>query len=269
MDHRPTDPSTPTARGRDAVDGDRPAVTPPAARPADEQPAVDETIAPSRRPVDVPVGGRAALRLERQAAEAARKKGGKRGPDGPPENRGPGRDAAPAEEPARRPRRAVQGLLGVVVIALVVLGVWSFTSPSTNETAAQTPAPSTNSEPAPAPTPAPESVAPPVQVSEAPVGPVRAPITVLNSTNITGLAGSVGDQFAAGGWEVAGTGASPVEDVATTTVYYSEGDTVQQQAAAQLVEQFPDVSGPVARYFEVPDVAQPGLVVVTTGNWQP
>jgi hypothetical protein len=43
---------------------------------------------------------------------------------------------------------------------------------------------------------------------------------------------------------------------------------VQQQAAAQLVEQFPDVSGPVPRYFEL-DEAAPGLVVVATGNWRP
>jgi hypothetical protein len=60
-----------------------------------------------------------------------------------------------------------------------------------------------------------------------------------------------------------------VKDVATTTVYFTEGNSVQQQAAAQLVEQFPDVSGPVPRYFDLPDQPTPGLVVVATGNWKP
>jgi hypothetical protein len=44
---------------------------------------------------------------------------------------------------------------------------------------------------------------------------------------------------------------------------------VQQQAATQLVEQFPDVSGPAPRYFELDEGASDGLVVVTTGNWRP
>jgi hypothetical protein len=163
----------------------------------------------------------------------------------------------------------VQGLVAFVVVAVGVLGFWSFASPAARETAAQTPVTS-----APAPTPAAsapvqEGVDPPAASTPTPVGPVRAPITVLNSTSITGLAGAIGDQFTAGGWEVADTGASPVEDVATTTVYYTEGDAVQEAAATQLVEQFPDVSGPVARYFDVSGQPTPGLVVVATGNWRP
>jgi hypothetical protein len=114
-----------------------------------------------------------------------------------------------------------------------------------------------------------ESIAPSAEVTAPPVGPVRAPITVLNSTSITGLAADLGDQFSGGGWTVAGTAQSPVTDVATTTVYFTEGDTTQQQAATQLVEQFPDVSGPVPRYFDLPDQPTPGLVVVATGNWRP
>ena len=241
-----------------------------AVRPVEDRPeaVAGPPSAPPRRAVDIPVGGRAALRLERQAAETARKKtGGRRGPDTTAPPRGPEPDAVAGEE-SRSPRRLVQGLLAVVVIALVVLGVWSFTSPGTTETAAQTPAPS--SAPAAVPsTPVQESVVPTPEITPVPVGPVRAPITVLNSTRITGLAAAIGEQLTGGGWEVTGTGASPVSDVATTTVYFSEGDTEQQQAATQLVEQFPDVSGPVARYFDVPDVADPGLVVVATGNWQP
>ncbi|MCZ2825306.1 MULTISPECIES: LytR C-terminal domain-containing protein [unclassified Modestobacter] len=241
--------------------------TPPA-EPAPEQ---GPPSGPARRAVDVPVGGRAAARQERQAAEAARKKDGRRTapparPEAAPARSGPGRGDLHTDEVPRGPRRGVQGLLAVVVLTLVVLGVWTFTGPGTEETSAQTPVPTASEA---AVTPVPESVPAPEAVSAEPVGAVFAPVTVLNSTSITGLAGSIGDQFAAAGWEVIGTAGSPVSDVATTTVYYSEGDTVQQQAAAQLVEQFPDVTGPVARYFEVPGVADPGLVVVATGNWRP
>jgi hypothetical protein len=163
----------------------------------------------------------------------------------------------------------VQGLVAVVVVAVAVLGFWSYTSPATNETSAQSPA--TSSAPAAGTSAAlaQESIAPSAAVTEPPAGPVRAPITVLNSTSINGLAADLGDQFTAGGWTVSGTGKSPVEDVATTTVYFTAGDTQQQQAATQLVEQFPDVSGPVPRYFDLPDPSAPGLVVVATGNWQP
>ena len=248
---------------------------PTADRPVDDGPA-DETMlvpgAAARRAVDVPVGGRAAARLERQAAEAAaRKSGGKRTapPTTPSGGRGPGRDDVVGEGP-RAPRRAVQGLLGVVVIALVVLGVWSFTSPGASEVAAQTPAPSATASSAPLPPPPLPSLAPVTTEVAAPPAPVKAPITVLNSTNITGLAARVGDAFTAGGWEVIGTDAYPGDDIAATTVFYTEGDAAQEQAATQLVEQFgADVTGPVERFFDVEGVADPGIVVVATGNWTP
>ena len=87
---------------------------------------------------------------------------------------------------------------------------------------------------------------------------------------VAGLAqAAVAGQFAAGGWQTLEPGTINAADVAITTVYYTEGDLVQQQAATQLAEQFPDVTGPVARYFDVPDQPSPGLVVVATGNWQP
>ncbi|MCZ2830096.1 LytR C-terminal domain-containing protein [Modestobacter sp. VKM Ac-2986] len=232
---------------------------------------VDETMVASRRAVDVPVGGRAAARLERQAAEAAaRKSAGRRTapPATPAGSRGPGREDD-VDTPGA-PRRAVQGVLGVVVIALVVLGVWSFTSPQTSEIAAQTTVPSAPASAAPLPPPALPSLAPVTSEVPPPPAPVKAPITVLNSTNVTGLAGRIGDAFTAGGWEVLGTGAYPGDDVAATTVFYTEGDAEQEQAALQLVEQFgADVTGPVARFFDVPEVADPGIVVVATGNWRP
>jgi len=231
--------------------------------------AADETMVASRRAVDVPVGGRAAARLERQAAEAAaRKSGGRRSapPAGPAGGRAPGRE----DDAPRAPRRAVQGLLAVVVIALVVLGVWSFTSPRTAEIAAQTPVPFAPASAAPLPPPALPSLAPVTTAAPVPPAPVKAPITVLNSTNVTGLAARIGDAFTAGGWEVLGTGAYPGDDIAATTVFYTEGDAEQTRAAIQLVEQFgADVTGPVARFFDVEGVADPGIVVVATGNWRP
>jgi hypothetical protein len=226
-----------------------------------------------RSRVNTPVGGRAAARLERQAAEAARKKSGARSgpPTGPPvpAQSGPGRSPDPAEPARRAPRRAVQGLVATAVVAVGVLGFWSFTSPETQETSAQSPVISTAPATSSPAVPTAETVAPESEVATAPAGPVRAPISVLNSTSINGLAGDIGDAFADAGWDITSTGPSPVEDVATTTVYFTEGDTAQQQAAVQLIEQFPDVSGPVPRYFDLPDEPDPGLVVVATGNWQP
>jgi hypothetical protein len=235
--------------------------------------APEPAAEPTRSRVNTPVGGRAAARLERQAAEAARKKSGARG--GPPT--GPGtpaqRGTEPAEPTRRAPRRVVQGAVATVVVAVGVLGFWSFASPGTQETSAastvSSSAPTTRAAAEPTAQPADDSAQPTAAATPSDAGPVRAPITVLNSTNINGLAGAVGDAFTGGGWDVTGTGKSPVADVATTTVYYTEGDAVQQQAAAQLVEQFPDVTGPVARYFDLPDEPTPGLVVVVTGNWQP
>ncbi|MFQ1003491.1 LytR C-terminal domain-containing protein [Modestobacter sp. SSW1-42] len=258
---------------------DRPAADRPGAeRRDDERMRTDETAlvsvvdgeSPARRPVDVPVGGRAAARLERQAAEAAaRKAGGRRTapPAAPAGGRGPGREDDAAAPGA--PRRAVQGVLAVVVVALVVLGVWSFTSPRTSEIAAQTPVTSAPALSALPPPPLP-SLAPVTTEAPVPPAPVKAPITVLNSTNITGLAARIGDAFTAGGWEVLDTGAYPGDDIAATTVFFTAGDTEQQQAALQLVEQFgADVTGPVERFFDVEGVADPGIVVVATGNWKP
>jgi hypothetical protein len=227
------------------------------------------------------VGGRAAARLERQAAEAAARKSGRRGsaatgaparPGGPGGPTGPGRDAAPANPAGRgTPRRTVQLALATVVTALVVLGVWSFTSPRTEVLSAQSPtatsAPASSA--APVSDPSPSAGAPPSE-SAPPAGPVRAPITVLNSTKIAGLAGKVGDQFSAGGWQVNQPGAYSAADVAVTTVFFAEGDPVQQEAANQLIAQFPDITGgPAPRFFDIPGMPDPGLVVIVTGDWRP
>ena len=96
------------------------------------------------------------------------------------------------------------------------------------------------------------------------------PVTVLNSTEITGLAAKIADAVVAAGWESPGVGAYTAGDVAASTVFFTEGDENQRQAAVQLMEQFPQLQGPAPRFFELPaDVTAPGLVVVATGDWQP
>jgi hypothetical protein len=157
------------------------------------------------------------------------------------------------------------------VVALVVLGVYSFTSPEAQQAATgTTTAPATSAPPA-----VPSTALPPLEVTPlppadaAPGAPVRAPVTVLNATGVAGLAADVAAELTTGGWESSGTGQHPGADIATTTVYYTEGDQAQYDAAVQLVQQFPQISGPAVRFFEVPDVPAPGLVVVTTGEWLP
>jgi hypothetical protein len=211
------------------------------------------------------VGGRAALRAERQAAEVARKKAAKRGGGAPVAVLDDDQDGG-----RRKPHRVVKGLVAMTVVALGVLGVYSFFSPETQETGAQTPATSR------APTLAsPDNGVLPALPSEPVVeptvaAPVRVPVTVLNSTDINGLAAKISAAVVAGGWESPGVGAYTAGDVAASTVFFTEGDENQRQAAVQLVDQFPQLQGPAPRFFELPpEVAAPGLVVVVTGDWQP
>jgi hypothetical protein len=98
---------------------------------------------------------------------------------------------------------------------------------------------------------------------------VKSPVTVLNATDVNGLAASIAGAIKAGGWETTPVGTYMAKDIAASTVYFTQGDAQQQQAAAALVSQFPQLHGPVARFFDVPGNAAPGLVVVVTGDWKP
>ncbi|MCZ2858261.1 LytR C-terminal domain-containing protein [Blastococcus sp. VKM Ac-2987] len=207
-------------------------------------------------------GGRAAYRAERQAADAARRKAAKR--NGTPE-------VLFDDEPERKPRRVLKGLVAMAVVAGAVLGVYQVTAPAPEEAAAAQSAPAPVSTPTVAP---PSAALPPLTLEPVPVEPavttpVRVPVTVLNATSVTGLAGKISGAVVAGGWESPGVGAYPGTDVAATTVFFTEGDEQQRQAALQLIDQFPELAGPAPRFFEVTDVPAPGLVVVATGNWQP
>jgi hypothetical protein len=230
----------------------------------------DEDLAPA--PVRGPgtgsvVGGRAAMRAKRQAADVARRKAEKRSGSAVAVL-----DELEADGEVRKPRRVVKGLLAMTVVALGVLGVYSFVSPETQEVAAQTPA---NVSSAPALTPDATTALPalpstPVDVAPAPTTPVRVPVTVLNATETNGLAAKAAAAFGTGGWETPGVGGYTAGDVAASTVFFTEGDETQRQAAVQLVDAFPQLQGPAVRFFELPaDVTAPGLVVVLTGDWQP
>jgi hypothetical protein len=225
----------------------------------------DRAPPPVRGPVSGPVvGGRAAMRAERQAADQARRKREKQ----------TGSAVAVLDEleaggEVRKPRRVVKGLLAMTVVALGVLGVYSYVSPQTKQVAAQSPA-------ATAPAIVPDATAPlpalpstPVDTAPAPSTPVRAPLTVLNSTKTTGLAAKASDAFKAAGWEPAGVGGYTGGDIAASTVFFTQGDETQRQAAVQLVDAFPQLQGPTPRFFDVPaGVPAPGLVVVLAADWK-
>jgi hypothetical protein len=211
-----------------------------------------------------PVGGRAAMRAERQAADMARRKAVKR--SGGPTSALPEED----DEEPRKPRRVVKGLVAMAVVGLGVLGVYTYVAPAPQDAAAQTPA-FTNTAPTTAPTSElPALPSEPVAVEPVVTAPVRVPVTVLNATDVTGLAGKISAAVVGAGWESPGVGAYEGTDVPVSTVFFTEGDETQRQAALQLIEQFPQLTGPAPRFFELPaDVTAPGLVVVAAGDWQP
>lgn len=220
-----------------------------------------------RAPGTGPVGGRAAMRAQRQAADMARRKAAKRNgePVGVPDDE---------DGSGRRPRRVLMGLVAMAVVALGVLGVYTVVSPNTQEAAsggAATQSGTPSAARSSAVLPPLETDALEVEVpAAAPATPVLAPVTVLNATDINGLAAQVAGVIAGGGWETPGVGTYLADDIAVPTVFYTKGDENQRLAAESLKAQFPQLQAVGERFFEVPaDVAAPGLVVVLTGEWQP
>jgi hypothetical protein len=165
------------------------------------------------------------------------------------------------------------GLVAVAVVALGVLGVYSFASPHTQATASSSSAgqsaPGVASGSVPGVSDLPALSTAPAAAPTSAAAVVKSPVTVLNATDVNGLAASVAGVIKAGGWETTPVGAYTAKDVATSTVYFTQGDAQQQQAAQALVTQFPQLHGPAARFFDVPGNAAPGLVVVVTGEWKP
>lgn len=228
--------------------------------------------APSRGPATGPVvGGRASKRAERQAIELVRQQAAKR--KGLPTEVVLDEDEAP-----RGTRRVARGLLAMVVVALGVLGAYSFVSPHTKVAASHSSSTSAAADAAAAAAAAAsDTAALPPLTNSAPIAappvaaaPVRVPITVLNATTVNGLAGKAAKAFSAKGWQAPSVGAYKGGDIASSTVYFAQGDEKQRQAAVQLADQFPQLTGPAPRFFQLPaGVSAPGLVVVLTGDWRP
>ena len=159
----------------------------------------------------------------------------------------------------------------MAVVGLGVLGVYTWVAPAPQDAAAQTPAVTSTAPTAAVPTTSlPPLPTDPVVVEPTVAAPVRVPVTVLNATDINGLAGKISGVIVGAGWESPGVGAYEGTDVPVSTVFFTEGDENQRTAALQLIEQFPQLQGPAPRFFELPpEASTPGLVVVAAGDWQP
>jgi hypothetical protein len=236
-------------------------------RDQDIERAHDDDRAPPtvHGPISGPVvGGRAAMRAERQAADQARRKREKQTGSAVAVL-----DELEADGEVRKPRRVVKGLLAMTVVALGVLGVYSYVSPQTKQVAAQSPATTAPAIVPDATPPLPALPSTPVDTPAQAATPVRAPLTILNATKTTGMAKKAADAFVAGGWQSAGVGAYTGGDVAASTVFFTQGDETQRQAAVQLVDAFPQLQGPTPRFFDLPaGVPAPGLVVVLAADWK-
>jgi hypothetical protein len=176
----------------------------------------------------------------------------------------------PEDDEPRKPRRVLKGLVAMAVVGLGVLGVYTVVSPETQETGTQKPFVASPAPTSAAVEPLPTLPSEPIAVEPTPAAPVRVPVTVLNATDVNGLAAKISQTVVGGGWESPGVGAYLGSDVPVTTVFFTEGDEKQRQAALQLVEMFPQITGPAPRFFELPpNVQAPGLVVVAAGEWVP
>jgi hypothetical protein len=172
----------------------------------------------------------------------------------------------------RKPRRVAKGLIAMVIVALCALGAYSFVSPHTSPAASKTPSASASGS-ASAAASATNALPPLATTALAPApvaaAPVRVPVTVLNATTVNGLAAKVSGALSPKGWPAAGVGAYKAGDVSANTVFFTQGDEKQRQAAVQLVDQFPQLTGPAVRFFQLPaGVTAPGLVVVLTSDWK-
>lgn len=111
----------------------------------------------------------------------------------------------------------------------------------------------------PGPGASPTRPVPPVAPSTAPA-PARPPLTVLNNSRISDLAGRAADRFRQAGWPVAEVG-SFTGRIPVTTVYYPSD---REPAAHALAMAFPAVRRVLPRFDGLPGS---GLTVVVTREY--
>jgi hypothetical protein len=196
--------------------------------------------------------------------------------------------AAPAEEPPSAgvlpvPRRTslpggpvspVRALAGAAVaVAGVLLGIgallWATDAPSGSPALQQTQAQSSDASPSASPLPSPTPVASasaaapvvsPAAPSPTPAAAPKLALTVLNNSNVNGLAHRAAAKYRAQGWPIKLEGSFRGR-IPVTTVYYAPG---QQASAVLLQKEFPAIARVRPRFAGLPGS---GLTVVLTRDY--
>lgn len=180
--------------------------------------------------------------------------------------------------PRRRPLGAVLAVIGVLILIAVIASVEAQgggknhpvraashrASPSSHHSAVRSAAthPPRRS-PSHAPTVARRTHRPtPTHATQG--VPVKAPLTVLNNTTVTGLAGRAATLFSAHGWSVSVVG-NYTGLVPATTVYYDPASASSRRAAQTLAAQFPQIVNVAPRFAGLPGA---GLTVVLAPDWR-
>lgn len=113
-------------------------------------------------------------------------------------------------------------------------------------------------EPSPTPT-ATETEAPTEEAPEVvPALDPEIPVTVLNGTELGGVAGNTGDTLAGIGWNVVSRDDADSEDYATSTIYF--GAAEDEAAALQLAS---DLGGGAPTLD--PNMTEPGTITIIIG----
>ena len=171
------------------------------------------------------------------------------------------------------PVRALAG--AAVAVAGVLLGIgallWATDAPNGSpalqqQTQAQSASLSPSAAPSPLPSPSPEPVAttavlpsPPAPSPTVAAAPKLA-LTVLNNSNVNGLAHRAAAKYRAQGWPIKLEGSFRGR-IPVTTVYYAPG---QQASAALLQKEFPAIARVRPRFQGLPGS---GLTVVLTRDY--
>jgi hypothetical protein len=150
-------------------------------------------------------------------------------------------------------------VLAALGIAVLGIAVYALQHPSGSKATAGTATRTVTTAPTspkPAPTHASTSSAPTTSAANG-----KLPLVVLNNSTVQGLAQRARDSFTAGGWTVTSIG-NEQNDIISTCAYYDPSTPGAQQAAQQLMQQFPAIKRTAPKFPELP--AGPVVVVLTS-----